>query len=620
MKRFFSIVATLSLLAVVGCKEKSNEVDVPMAAEFALDSTQVTAPAEGGDFEVSYTVTNPATGAVVLTECKENWITGLSTATEGKICFTVAPNYKKEARSARIAVQYTAVAEKFEIAVVQSESTAELFAYEVVEAAPTTLTINITPADAKSAYICRLYTQAHIDAFGLDTDSALTYYDLDAIGDEATAAGQTLLNYLQNISHLGKSNNVMFDELVPNTDYVVYSYYVNLDNGSAASSVYRQVIRTAQTPKIDETITMSFAVSGASINQTVTTTNPETYYYTECWSTRDFKSYFGEEATPEQIFPNRWNEQVAIKLSSGYQPITIIETLCHQGTQTIPYTDLRANMEYIFYVFAVSPETAFTATDVVIERVRTESISQSDMTIDIRVEDIYATTANVYWTASDPHGKFARSVFTKSDFEALGADDGEKFATIFEKYDFYQAVGSTDMNLYNLLPNTDYVAFAYGLDGNEPNTRIFTTEFRTKSDTPGMSDIKVSWSEHYNMFELSMSHYDYWGDYADYYEYALLPLTISGVSTSDTIYLMVTTLPLEWYSTDAEWLRDVTNSKYLTNTYSNYNFMAQYEKEYSVIAVAQDSKGNYGKVFKGEFILYESDSSDTSNYVYVENK
>ena len=83
---------------------------------------------------------------------------------------------------------------------------------------------------------------------------------------------------------------------------------------------------------------------------------------------------------------------------------------------------------------------------------------------------------------------------------------------------------------------------------------------------------------------------------------------------------MVTTLPLEWYSTDAEWLRDVTNSKYLTNTYSNYNFMAQYEKEYSVIAVAQDSKGNYGKVFKGEFILYESDSSDTSNYVYVENK
>ena len=67
-------------------------------------------------------------------------------------------------------------------------------------------------------------------------------------------------------------------------------------------------------------------------------------------------------------------------------------------------------------------------------------------------------------------------------------------------------------------------------------------------------------------------------------------------------------------------MRDVTNPNYLRNIYSNYNFIAEYEKEYSVIAVAEDANGNYGKLFKGVIFLYESDSADVSSYVYVEDK
>lgn len=619
MRKIFSIVTSLTLLLGIGCQQKAGEV-VTGKSEFKLETSEVSAAAEGEDVEVNYTIINPESGAVVLTECKASWIKNLSTATYGTIKFTVAPNYQKEARETTISVQYTAVEGKFEIKVSQAASTVDAFTVEVVSKDSTSLLLDITPADTTTAYICRTYTKAHIDAFFLTDDWSLINYDLSAIDSEAYSLGQTLLNYLQNISHTGKAG-VEFTRLVPDTEYVVYCYHIDLRTGKATDEiVHREIIRTSKPATLDEDITMSFQVNGANIKQTVTTKHEDTYYYTECWSTNDFKAYFGSNATPEQIFPRRWNEQVTMKMDMGYQPNTIIEELCHQGTQTIDYESLKANTSYIFYVFAIDPATAFTATDIVVETVSTLNVNESGMTITISVKNIYATTADIYWTASDENGKFARSVFTKADFNALGATDEEKFVTIMANYDFYQAVGSTDMNLYNLVPSTEYVAFAYGLDGSTPNTRIFTTEFKTKSNTPGNSNIKLSWNEHYNMAELAALDAEHWGDYAAYDGSALLPITISGAKESDKVYFMITTMSLEWYSNNDQWLRDVTDSKHLKNLYSSYNFIAEYEREYSVIAVAEDENGNYGQLFTSTFYLYKSDSADVESYVYTANK
>ena len=619
MKKILSIVATMALVLGIGCQEKQNEV-VETKSTFSLEQTEVEATAEGMEVEINYTITNPQSGAVVLTECKESWIKDLSTATYGMIKFTVAPNFKKEVRQTKIKVQYTAVEGSFEIVVKQEASLAETFAYDILSKESTALSIEVTPADTNTAYICRTYTKAHMEAFGLIYDEGIINYDLDAIEDEADAARQTLLNYLQNISYKGQAI-VDFTDLVPDTEYVVYCYHVNLNNGQATDwEVYTETIRTAKTQNIDEDITMSFEVKGANVKQTVTTKHEDTYYYTECWSLNDFKAYFGSEATPEQIFPRRWNEQVTIKMGMGYQPHTIIEELCHQGTQTINYESLRANTSYVFYVFAVDPETAFTATDIVTETVSTLNVNESGMTITISVKNIYATTADIYWTASDENGKFARSVFTKADFNALGATDDEKLATILANYDFYQAVGYTDMNLTGLTPNTEYVAFAYGLEGSTPNTRIFTTEFKTKSNTPGQSNITMSWGDHYNMADVATVDAEHWGEYEGRDDRALLPIKISGVKESDKVYFMVTTWPLDWYSKDSEWLRDVTQSKNLMNLYENYNFVAEYERSYSVIAVAEDENGNYGTLYKGSFYLYKSDSKDVAEYTFIENK
>ena len=618
MKKILSIVAIVALFVGVGCQEKPGQNNGNTT--FTIEQTEVNATAEGMDVEINYDIKNPQSGAVVLTECKDGWIKNLSTATYGMIKFTVAPNYKKEARETKIKVQYTAVEGSYEIVVKQEASDVDTFTYDVLTKEPTALAIEVSPADTNTAYICRTYTKAHMDVFGLIYAEGIINYDLDAIEAEAEAAGQTMLNYLQNIAHTGKAI-VDFTDLVPDTEYVVYCYHINLQNGQPTDwETYTEVIRTAKTQSLDEDIKMSFEVKGATVKQTVTTKHEDTYYYTECWALNDFKAYFGSDATPEQIFPRRWNEQITIKMGMGYQPHTIIEELCHQGTQTISYESLKANTSYIFYVFAVDPSTAFTATEIVTETVSTMNVNESGMTITISVKNIYATTADVYWTASDEKGKFARSVFTKADFNALGANDDEKLATILANYDFYQAVGYTDMNLTGLQPNTEYVAFAYGLEGSTPNTRIFTTEFKTKSNTPGQSNISMSWDTHYNMADIAAVDAEHWGEYEGRDDRALLPIKISGVKESDKVYFMVVTWPLDYYSKDAEWLRDVTQAKNLMNLYESYNFVAEYERNYSVIAVAEDENGNYGTLYKGSFYLYKSDSKDAADYTYVANK
>ena len=620
MKKIFSTVAILALFVGVGCQKSNNEVEGGKSS-FTLEQTEVEATAEGKDVEINYNIENPQSGAVVLTECKDNWIKNLSTATYGMIKFTVAPNYKKEARETTIKVQYTAVEGNFEIVVKQAASDVEAFTYDILSNEATALSIEVTPADKETAFICRTYTKAHMEAFGLVYDEGIINYDLDAIADEAYDASQTTLNYLQNIARKGEVI-VDFTGLVPDTEYVVYCYHIDLSKGQATDwKVYTETIRTAKTATIDENITMSFEVHGAHISQTVTTENPETYYYTECWSVNDFQRYFGNDATPEEIFPRRWNEQVTMKRDMGHQPSTIIADLCKQGTQTIEYNELKGNTEYVFYVFAIDPETAFTATEIVTEKVTTENVADSGVTIEIEVKNIFKTTADIYFTASDPNATFRRTVLTKEQYLACGSTDTERFAA-FEANGYinaYTAVGSTDINYTKGQPGVTFVALAFGVEGETPNTRIFVKEFTFMSDVAGTSNINFSYTEHYNLAAVAAIDAEHWGNYTSYENYALVPMTISGVQEGDQVYYMVDTRVIDWQK-ESQWLAEVAQEKNLKNQYHNCYFTLEYGKEYTIVAVAKDKNGNLGTLYLEEMIVYESDSVDASSYSYVEVK
>ena len=621
-KRLFSSIAMLIAIAFVGCN--NPQVEEPTdnnstETKFTLETTEITINDQGGEVEVKYTITNNKQGSVVLTECKDGWIQKLSIANYGKITFTVSPNYTSLERESTINVFYTGLDEIYKIKITQSGTENPTFKYEVATREPSFLSLNITPADLTTPYITRIYTEEHIKAFGLESDQALGAYDMSVIENEAYYSGQTTLNYLHNISHTGKAFDVEFNRLSPDTNYVVYTYHINLNNGTIISNIYREIVRTAKPTTIDANIEMTLEVKGARIIQTIIPEDKEMYYYTNCWSVEDFYSYYGAGSDMREVFVNKWNENVSMMVKNGYSPYQIIEANCKKGDQVITH-QLAASKQYVIYLFAVNTETGFAASEIQLELKSTGEASASDMIIDIEVKNIFQTTADVYWTASESNGRFVRSCFTKAEFDAWGTTDKEKIETFTSLYKPISFVGQTDMNLTNLTPNTTYVAFAYGLDGETPNTEIFYKEFKTLSNTPGSSNISLSWSTQYDIAEVAAIDQEHWGSYAEYTDCALVQMAIDGVKEGDEVYIWVNKMPIDYYNYTAEWLRDLAKDSNKLNLYSNYNFVAEYGREYTVVAVAKDANGNFGELFLKEMTIYASDNTDSASYVYKENK
>lgn len=95
MRKLFSLMTLLAVMTFVGCENKGGDEGV---TSFTLAQTELEVSADGGVQSVAYTIKNPQQGAVVLTNCKVDWIKELSTATVGEVKFTVMPNYTSEAR------------------------------------------------------------------------------------------------------------------------------------------------------------------------------------------------------------------------------------------------------------------------------------------------------------------------------------------------------------------------------------------------------------------------------------------------------------------------------------------------------------------------------------------
>ncbi|MBR2947035.1 MAG: BACON domain-containing protein [Bacteroidales bacterium] len=122
-------ITTLILLTLTGCDPKENKVQNPSFEN--ISSQEISIPAEGGEFSVTYQLNNPIEGEVVDVEIDVEWITlQENNSTDGELKFIVSPNLEQNIRETSINVTYAEVA-TFSIDVIQSESAATMIATAV---------------------------------------------------------------------------------------------------------------------------------------------------------------------------------------------------------------------------------------------------------------------------------------------------------------------------------------------------------------------------------------------------------------------------------------------------------------------------------------------------------
>ena len=117
MKKILGLLA-LCALTLVGCNDTPEPEPIMKAPIVTLDKDIVEATAEGGTFNVNYTIENAQEGVILRVVEKVEWISDV-TAQNGVISFVVAANETTQERNATMNVEYTG-AETHTIAVTQA--------------------------------------------------------------------------------------------------------------------------------------------------------------------------------------------------------------------------------------------------------------------------------------------------------------------------------------------------------------------------------------------------------------------------------------------------------------------------------------------------------------------
>ena len=121
---------------------------------FAKESLDV--PAEGGPFQIEYTIENPVANATLSAKCNDSWITDIDTKTAGVISFNVTKNETAEKREAIIEVSYADIQPAPSFTVKQAARPEEAFTITISDITTKTFRTTVRPGDQEMYYLLNI--------------------------------------------------------------------------------------------------------------------------------------------------------------------------------------------------------------------------------------------------------------------------------------------------------------------------------------------------------------------------------------------------------------------------------------------------------------------------------
>mgnify|MGYP003289716638 CR=1 FL=1 len=126
------LLLSLSLLTFVACDNNTTPGETPEQTDPTLTITSDTLyniGAEGGEFEITYTLENPTEDGIIETIVNQNWISIVENDENGTINCSVAENLSTESRTAAITVTYLEISKT--VQVIQEGSTTNESEFDV---------------------------------------------------------------------------------------------------------------------------------------------------------------------------------------------------------------------------------------------------------------------------------------------------------------------------------------------------------------------------------------------------------------------------------------------------------------------------------------------------------
>ena len=584
------ILSALSLTLFTGCKV---EEPLPVGdAQLELDESVVEVTADGGHFDIRYTLTNAVEGAELKVSAEKDWVRNIDTSTPGILSFDVAESYDAEARNCRLELIYPGLYPNPTLTVKQAKGKEHSIKLEVVNAAATTITMNVIPQDKNMSYIFILGNGSYL--LGTDlmyNDEALWASDLEIFEGFGSAFGGDASTGAMAFMYSGDQLSHQFTGVIPGTTYVAYAYGFDAENLKPLTEISRLVITT--TTVNDYTLHFDFnvEVDGPNVAIDIMPQGYDGYYFYGVFWAKDVANATAEEL--RSYCEAEW-ENTKAYYSSFFDTTEqglnfIFNELAYKGAEHIE-VELDANTDFVLWAFGMDGEALMNTTPE-FYNFSTGNVSASANKFTLSVTELYPRKAGVKVETSNDD-TYVATLVASTRFE--NNTDEEIMNYILSNFSVQYVSGTMSDVATGLTPSTDYELLVFGAQAGAPTTKLHRLRFTTEEVAYADLDFSLTIGNYYNGADLAKIDSSYEG----FEGTVVVPITANVDTRAVAFYFnAMNSLDYPYYEYE-QIIEGLTAEGAVKETTSYYAF--EFDEPYTFFGVAEDADGNFTKVWSSK--------------------
>ena len=480
------------------------------------------------------------------------------------------------------------------------------FAISNVRTEHTKINVDIFPEDKDMEYVVFIAEVKHFSFNMIDTPEELFEDDYMYFRQYAEEFKLSVHDFLARVGWLanGDLRGYGAANLYPATDYIIYCYGVEFegaDNYTPITDIAYKVIRTTAPAMNDVTFDIETKVDGNVVTLDIDPNGYDGLYYHYFVDEND-RYYLPEGAKFDESYIEHYRNRAFDDFNErindeGYFP----DDFCHSGTTTITER-LTANTNYMVLCFAVSPDsTPLLCSEPTVARFTTSNTQIGDMSFEIVVSEItpYDAILDITPSTDAPYA----CVFLSVDQLPNSGDEFTDMDIIIEYYQPAILKGAHHEALTPLMPSTEYVVVAFGIEDNLPTSHMFSYRFTSGEAEKGKVSITdISLLKLYDAQDI-LAIDSSWADLIGDAECIAIVEAKTSAPT-DTLYFW-------WYE---EWQRIEYNDELfledllLYDPANNPEVMQMWYSEdendkFLFAGIAEDEDGNFSDIYYGDFFV-----------------
>lgn len=472
MKAITKVFAPLVgvLIGVASCHKEPIE-SIP---EIRLSKDEISAPAEGGTFNVTYSIINPASDMQLLAEPDQDWLQ-VDCSVDNVIKITVAQNAADTLREAHVSVSYGQDAASASIDVTQQGVIYEPDPFEIkvrnieMEAA----VVDIIPEDPDMEYAPISVTE---DIFEQISNGDLYDGVVSYLWSLATDYGLPLDNFLKTYVLTKGDSTYPMKGLYPGNTYYILAVGMN----AAAEQLSPVVCADFSTEPVEmngATFEISYQIGRPNVIMSVKPSSNSIYYYYDALRKKDVENM---EISLEESLKSYFDECIAWGNSLGLSREEVMAEMLSQGESSFEYTTLYASTEYIGMAVSATLQ-GYINSEITQSEFMTDQVVMSDNQLSLELSNIGVDKVDMKIDATndDP---YCMVVMETSTWPELTPE--EYMNKLVNEYSLESRVntGSTAGTMKGLSSETEYIVLLFGYANGKATTELVYEIFTTRPE------------------------------------------------------------------------------------------------------------------------------------------